>query len=307
MSGYVFICTCTLYLFQTPYLQVCLASRLQAYLERQSQLNMKKQKGRGKGRGRGRGRSKQKPIAEDDADEEEEDQEEEEEKPKKPKKNKKHAPAETQAEPKRRLRGKQQEDDGPGWTEDMWEEYAKWQWGGDWKEWEEETQWDCWDHQKSFDRYACFESQCALNQLKGTESKERKQQEPAQRIPRKRRPTSSSKQDDEQEHMASKSKQRENKKSEITESKEETSVKKRKLEVDTSSAPVFEVPRKVRDQANMIASFAKEACELGIKDPANLTQENKAALKKNLPVDLEETRYNSYYKRPGFGLHIKAA
>ena len=90
--------------------------------------------------------------------------------------------------------------------------------------------------------------------------------------------------------MASRSKHSKDKKSESTADQEETTVKKRKLEVDTVPAQSFEVPRKVRDQANLIACFAKEACELGIKNPTNLTQENKAALKKKLPTDLEETR-----------------
>lgn len=294
---YIFTLYFTLYLFHR-HIFICVVSHLQAYLERQSQLNMKKQKGRGKGRGRGRGGSRKKTIAEDDDDEE---QEEEEEKPMKPKKNKRHYPKEEKPEPKRRLRGKQAEDDGPGWTEEMWEEYAKWQWGGDWKQWEDETTWDCWDPQRSFDRYACLESQCALSQLDSTSKKE-SGKKPTKNPEKKK----AKQQDDEKDHMASSSKHSKDKKSESTADQEETTVKKRKLEVDTVPAQSFEVPRKVRDQANLIACFAKEACELGIKNPTHLTQENKAALKMKLPTDLEETRYNSYYKRPGFGLHIKA-
>ena len=188
----------TLYLFH-GHIFICVVSHLQAYLERQSQLNMKKQKGRGKGRGRGRGGSRKKPIAEDDDDDEDEDddgdddddeddedeeeQEEEEEKPMKSKKNKRHDPKEKKPEPKRRLKGKQ-ENNRPGWTEEMWEEHAKWQWGCDWKQWEDETTWDFWDHQKSFDRYA------VRLEAVWTAPAKRKAARNLPRIPRKRRQSS---------------------------------------------------------------------------------------------------------------------
>eukprot|EP00435_Cladocopium_sp_Y103_P020399 s2921_g5.t1 len=268
------------------------------YVDRQSQLNMKKQSGKGKGRGRGRG-SKKKPIAEDDDDAEEG-------KTVKPTKHEKpvakeECPQKKAATTKRRLKGKQPEDVGPEWTDEMWEEYAKWQWGEDWQEWYEETTWDCWDHKKSFDRYANLEAQCSLKELDSIASKGKGCKESRKEA----KTNKAEKQHKEKDHKAS-SKDSKNKTPESTANQEEAPSKKRKFDLDIETPSKFEVPRKPRDQANMIASFAKAACELGIKDPNNLTSDDKEKLRKNLPTNLEETRYNSYYKRPGFGLHVKA-
>ena len=299
----------TLYLFH-GHIFICVVSHLPAYLERQSQLNMKKQKGRGKGRGRGRGGSRKKPIAEDDDDEDEdedddgddndeddedeEEQEEEEEKPMKSKKNKRHDPKEKNLNPNE-----------------------------DWKE-----------NRRIIDQDGlrrCGKSMPSGNGVV-TGSSGRMRQHGISGITQKviwqicsapwssldstsqkesgKKPTKNPKkkkaeqQDDEKDHIASRSKHsKESKKSKSTADQEETTVKKRKLEVDTVPAQSFEVPRKVRDQANLIACFAKKACELGYQKPHKLNTREQGSIEKEAPHKIWK---RPDYKRPGFSLHVEA-
>ena len=263
------------------------------YVTRSEQLQLKPEsRGRGRGRGKGRGgKGRGKAARQDELEEGENGAADEDEAAKKP---------QTPAVKGKRRRGKQPEDPGPDWTEEMCEEWAKWKWGEAWQEWETEGTWDCWDHKKSFDRAANLDAKLSLYQI--SEHKKDEKEDTAK--------TSKTVEEDEQveeETKVDKTKASKKRTQTKDEKQEEPVPKKRnkKQEKEAEDTVVPDpVPQKQRDQINMIIGFIKDVEELNIKKIQKLTKDDRTDLKK-LMFKAEETRYNAYYKRPGFGLHSK--
>jgi hypothetical protein len=273
------------------------------YVKRREQLEMQpSSRGRGRGRGKGKGRGRGCGKLEEFEEEERTDMGD------KPKE--KHR----KTSKRKHKKCKDTADSGPEWNEEMTEEWAKWKWGEVWAEWYEDDKWDCCDAKRSADRAANLDAQVSLHQL-ATAAKKHKGSKPATD---KTNPDDNAGDDNQEtkttdgkkqiktrdraktEKAKSKSKKRH---AQEEEEEKETTSRKRKKEKDVEQAVFSDpVPKKERDQVNMIASFIKEFEGLKIKNIQALTPDDRDKLK-GMEYVAEETRYNRYYKRPAFGLH----
>lgn len=244
------------------------------FVERADQLSLKPpRRGKGKGRGRGRGDTseKNKQVSKTDG---------------------------STCETKRRKIATPQNsstDEGQVWTEEMCQEWAKWQWDETWyKEWgveAEDWRMDLGESDRAWDRYAYLDGKHSLEKLGKTNK-----HEGGESMTEKSKGKETGSGEKELDKKGSKRKVKA-----IQEEEEEEQQAK-----EPEQAKNSEVPMKEKAQVAAIVRHLERLAGAGfkIKKFGDLTDADKTKLREGNTAD-EECRLNIYWKRPAVGVYLK--